>query len=178
MKSILVTTDGSSYAGEAIELACDLAEKHKASLKLLHVFLKDKAPADLLRLPLLEDLGTDVVETLRQLDREPANRPTAAELMRDPNRPDKYAPHDILAAIGDGILTAAQRQVRARGLDCDVLAIGEGDTAQCIVESARREQIDTIVMGSRGLGSIEAMTFGSVSQTVCHDAPCTCIMVH
>ncbi len=42
MKSILVTTDGSNYAGEAIELACDLAEKHAASLKLLHVLLKDK----------------------------------------------------------------------------------------------------------------------------------------
>ena len=37
---------------------------------------------------------------------------------------------------------------------------------------------DAIVMGTRGLRPMDAITVGSVSQEVCRTAKCTCIMVH
>jgi nucleotide-binding universal stress UspA family protein len=53
-----------------------------------------------------------------------------------------------------------------------------GDPAQEIVESAKENHSDCIVIGSRGLGNFGGLLLGSVSHKVNHLAPCTCITVH
>jgi hypothetical protein len=46
----------------------------------------------------------------------------------------------------------------------------DGDPAQEIVGIARRRDVDLVVLGSRGLGSIGRLLLGSVSETVLHHA--------
>lgn len=53
-----------------------------------------------------------------------------------------------------------------------------GDPAAEIVASAKENEADCIVIGSRGLGDFGSLLLGSVSHKVNHSAPCTCITVH
>ena len=46
-----------------------------------------------------------------------------------------------------------------------------------IIDEARRKAADLIVMGSRGLGAVAGLAFGSVSQKVVHQAPCSVVTV-
>lgn len=178
MKTILVPTDGSSAAEKALELALDLAEKHGAHLKLMHVLLRDKEPIDLLRLPQLGDAEGDVVSALQTLAEAPEIPRSAEEQMRDPGAPDRPVPDALLQTIGTHVLNRASSRAGARGVPFELLDIADGAAALAIAAIADTEQVDTIVMGTRGLRQIEAMTFGSVSQQVCQTVGCTCVAVH
>jgi nucleotide-binding universal stress UspA family protein len=62
------------------------------------------------------------------------------------------------------------------GLDFKALVL-EGDPAEMINETARIEQCDLIVMGSKGLSNIMGLTLGSVSSKVLHSAQTMVLMV-
>lgn len=47
-----------------------------------------------------------------------------------------------------------------------------GDPAQVIIETARAEKCDLIVMGSRGRGALKQLLMGSVSHKVTNQAGC------
>lgn len=53
----------------------------------------------------------------------------------------------------------------------------EGRPADKIVETAREEGFDLIVLGSRGLGGIKEVFLGSVSDRVADEAPCPVLIV-
>ena len=52
-----------------------------------------------------------------------------------------------------------------------------GSPAQMILAMAKRDDVDMIVMGSRGRGDMAGLLMGSVSHKVNHLAMCTCITV-
>jgi nucleotide-binding universal stress UspA family protein len=55
--------------------------------------------------------------------------------------------------------------------DVDVAyEVVEGDPVEEILEAARTRDVDLIVLGSRGLGSISGLMLGSVSNAVLHQA--------
>ena len=168
MKSILVSVDGSPYATRAMSIACDLAALHQADLKLLHVLMRDKDPGDFLNLPIASEIESGALEQLKALAAAPSPELTAADVMRSPNASGKVVPTPILEA-------AAKAD---RGLEYQILAPKDGNPADCIVAAAEDANVDTIVMGSRGVRMIDAMTIGSASQQVCNRAPCVCIIVH
>ncbi len=176
MKTILVPTDGSEPAQKALDLALDLALQHEAKVQLLHVLLRDKEADELLRLPDANDAGDDVVAELDRLAKCPKEPATAEDLMANVVR--RPAPEDLLRLLGVQVLTSAQKQAQQRGVKADVLDLSDGSAAPAIVSAAEAGGADTIVMGTRGLRSIDVITFGSVSQEVCRTAPCTCVAVH
>jgi nucleotide-binding universal stress UspA family protein len=53
----------------------------------------------------------------------------------------------------------------------------EGRPADKIVETAKLESCDLIVIGSRGLGGIKEFFLGSVSDRVADEAPCPVLIV-
>ena len=178
MKTILVPTDGSEWADKALDLALDLAKQHGAAVKLLHVLLRDKEPHHLLRLADVAAAGEEVESELKRLEQTPAATRTAEELMANPNVPSRPAPEPLLRKIGAHVLQRASARASARDVAAETLEIADGAIASAIVAAAETAGADAIVMGTRGLRQIEAMTFGSASQDVCREAGCTCISVH
>ena len=175
MKAILVPTDGSRTAEKALEVAIDLAQQHKAAVTLFHVLLKDKEPDELLRLP---ELDADIVDTLRKIARAPEPEHTVEDLMAERDVPNRPVEDDLLRRIGAHILKRAQARAKARGVTVNLLELAGDRPAEAIVAAARTNDADAIVMGSRGLRYIEAISYGSVSQEVCRTANCTCVAVH
>jgi nucleotide-binding universal stress UspA family protein len=75
------------------------------------------------------------------------------------------------------IIEAAEKEIRQKGIENYQSVMLHGDPAREIIEFARQEGIDTIVMGSHGAGRAEMLLLGSVSHKVCHLADCTCMTV-
>jgi len=74
------------------------------------------------------------------------------------------------------LLDAAVKKFSKLGLEV-ATRVGDGNPAEVIASVARDENYDHIVMGRRGLGALEGMFLGSVSQKVLHlvDCPVTLI---
>lgn len=178
MQTILVPTDGSGPADKAVELACDLAATHDARICLLHVLLRDKEPEDLQKLAAAAEIDAGLRDALASAAAAPPDPSLpAAVLAMDPTAVAHPVPTEVLQALGHKVLEAAERAVMLRGVDKVSQALEDGEAAQCIIKAAAREQADTIVMGHRGLGDIEGITLGSVSNRVSHLAACTVIMI-
>ena len=55
--------------------------------------------------------------------------------------------------------------------------VEEGEPASAIVSFAEREDVDLIVMGARGLGFIQGMLIGSVTDAVLKSSPCPVFVI-
>jgi nucleotide-binding universal stress UspA family protein len=75
--------------------------------------------------------------------------------------------------------TVAQEIVaRGRGAGVRVsFLIWEGNPGESIVDAARSEQVDMVVVGSHGRGSMGRLFIGSVSEHVVRHAPCPVLVV-
>ena len=82
-----------------------------------------------------------------------------------------------LQRIGQKIMGAAEKEVKDKGVKDVHTVVVEGDPADMILDYARKAGTDMIVIGSRGLGKVESIVLGSVSNKVCHMADCTCVTV-
>jgi len=74
-------------------------------------------------------------------------------------------------------LAAARARAELLGLSGVQVETQTGDVAQSIIDIARREQADAIVLGKRGLGRLAGLVLGSVSQKVVSHADCAVIVV-
>lgn len=54
---------------------------------------------------------------------------------------------------------------------------GKGHTAEVIVDAAREEKTDMIIVGCREASGIKAFLMGHLSDRVCHHAPCSVLIV-
>ena len=75
------------------------------------------------------------------------------------------------------IIEEAEKEVKKKGVESYQSTILQGQPAGEIIEFARKNNVDMIVMGSHGAGKVEMLMLGSVSNKVCHLADCTCVTV-
>ena len=75
------------------------------------------------------------------------------------------------------IIGKAEKEIKKKGVESYQSDILHGNPAQEIIEFARDNNVDMMIMGSRGAGKIEMLMLGSVSHKVCHLADCTCVTV-
>ncbi|MBP2018732.1 nucleotide-binding universal stress UspA family protein [Symbiobacterium terraclitae] len=93
------------------------------------------------------------------------------------NKVTPEVPMDVMIRrTGEPIL---RKTISALGLPEEqvVTEVQVGEPAEEIVDYARLEQVDLIVMGSRGLSPIKELLVGSVSDKVLHTAPCPVLIV-
>ncbi len=75
---------------------------------------------------------------------------------------------------------AAAQELVSRGRAAGVrvtFLIWEGEPGESIIEAARSEQVDFVVVGSHGRGTVGRFFLGSVSDHVVHNAPCPVVVV-
>jgi nucleotide-binding universal stress UspA family protein len=78
---------------------------------------------------------------------------------------------------GEEIIEMAREQLgRTASIEVDEDLL-EGPAAEAILSAAATRNSDLIVMGSRGMGSLKGMVFGSVSTKVSHYAGCPVMVV-
>lgn len=78
--------------------------------------------------------------------------------------------------VGQAIIEAARKKLGQTELDVEEDLL-EGPAAEAILSASAIRNCDLIVMGSRGMGSLKGMVFGSVSTKVSHYAPCPVLVV-
>lgn len=78
---------------------------------------------------------------------------------------------------GKVIVEAAMKIVSDHhNLTADTI-VDHGSPAHNIVQCAKSNKVDMIVMGSRGLSNLGGLLLGSISHKVSHMAECTCVTV-
>ena len=148
LKNILVTIDGSKASTNVLQSATELSKKFGAGLHLLHVVW------------VMRDSSSSA----------------------DPALKGKYERvqqqhHDLLTSSGEQLLNQAKRVAESKGITVLHAEIGSGDPASEIVKYAEKNQVDLIVIGSRGLGQVEGLLLGSVSRKVCNMTKVNCLIV-
>ena len=145
---ILVATDGSDHADKAVALAAELSKKYGAKLIALHV--------------IAQSWESHVPEALKAYAR--SEHIEASE-------------REILKAVGDQILHGASVLAREEGVEDIETILETGDPAATVLQVAKDQGAQFLVMGNRGLGGLSGLLQGSVSQKIVAHAPCTCITV-
>lgn len=170
IQSILVPIDGSDHALKATALASDLAEKYGARLTLLHVVPRDHITEEIKRSAEIEHVATSSTHSL--LADVPEGR-FPASIRAGQEEPTV----EFLEYVGKQVVDSAKDVTRQKGLGEVNTIVEDGDPVKRILEYARQEKADLIVMGSRGLGDFQGLMMGSVSHKVAHLAECTCVTV-
>lgn len=154
---LLVPIDGSYASVNALKKAIQIARKYDFSIKLV-----------------------TVVEAGHQLSYE---------------RNDNFW-HQVDGSIisHDGVKkeseTATKAEDKAAALLVDIISkldfsgvvvekdVLEGEPAEAILEIAKDEAFDLIVMGNRGMSKMKRFFTGSVTQRVIAEAPCPVLAIH
>lgn len=77
---------------------------------------------------------------------------------------------------GQEILKEAAERLEGAGLSCQQHVV-LGNVADLVRETVAREGCDTVVMGTRGLGSFSGLLLGSVTTKVIHETPVPVLLV-
>ena len=148
IKKVLVGIDGSQSSEKALDFALDFAEKFDAGVTILNVS---------------ESLA--VVQGPQ-------------ESVTYPGVSNSNVVAKDLRRIHEEILSKGLE--RARKLKPNMLVssmLKEGDPSLEIVSTAKEGGFDAIVLGHKGLGKIQEILLGSVSEKVAHLAPCPLVIV-
>lgn len=105
----------------------------------------------------------------------PAN--LAVEELQDYALREHVPLSDVLNAFAEEKLTTARKLAEALGISSVETETPFGDIAETIIESARHDSVDLIVLGKRGRGRISGLLLGSTSQKVMTLAPCAVTVV-
>jgi len=88
--------------------------------------------------------------------------------------------YEEIQASAQNLLASAERQAREALKDMEIEIASHlltGSVATSIVQLARQDPYDLLVMGSRGMGRAAGLLLGSVSQTVVANLPCSVLIV-
>lgn len=84
---------------------------------------------------------------------------------------------DVMQFVAKKILEDGEVRAKAQGATDVHTQIADGDPATAILEHAAQNQVELIVLGTRGLGPIRSMMLGSVSRKVSNLADVHCLIV-
>jgi nucleotide-binding universal stress UspA family protein len=175
IRTIVVAFDGSDHAKKALALAAEIGAKFDARLVVLHALLRDASSETLRKLALKRALTKEQRELLDNYEIDIQSAMATAGMA------GSYgpipAPRELLEPIGRQVLARAEEAAKAAGVKKVATALTDGDPGDAIVEHAKREKADLIVMGTRGFGEFKGMLLGSVSHKVSARAPCAVLTV-
>ena len=78
---------------------------------------------------------------------------------------------------GQSVLDAATEMLGESPFEIQAELL-EGSEAESILNFAKNNQADIIIMGTRGMGALKGLLLGSISRKVIHYANCPVMVVH
>ena len=173
IKTILIPVDGSQHARKAALVGAAIASKFDARVLLLHVLLRNISLAKLYELAGAQKIPSDALERFKPV--APAVYDFGLTVPAGVINP--IAPTGLLVEIGRRILEMEKDVVAGHGVKKVDLVMEDGDAGDKILEIAKKENANFVVMGRRGLGALGGMLSGSVSTKVSHLAEATVVSV-
>lgn len=147
IKKMLVAIDGSEHAERALDLALEMAKTYAAEVQIVSVVSPVKSVI-------------------------PRFTPAA---------PPSQFYNFFIKYIEDRlktVLSEALKKAREENPTVKILTkLLNGNPAQEIVQTAKDENVDIIIIGSRGLGGIDELLLGSVSNKIADTATCPVLIV-
>ena len=171
IKKILVPTDGSEQANKAVDLASDIAANYGAKLELLYVTTRGPSLKQL-----RDSIDMDQLSVGAREEIEAERHPVASRVSNIIIPP--VISKEAAEEIGEQVLERGRQAAVDHGVANPKLVLLHSDEpARAITGAARRDEVDMIAMGSRGLSGVEGVLAGSVSYKVSHSVPCSCMIV-
>jgi nucleotide-binding universal stress UspA family protein len=158
LANILVPLDGSEHSLKALDYAITLATKFSSVVHIVHIIHIVQA---------ITAATYDTAFTMHGLY-------TRASDMAGPAFMIDLKNH--LEENGRRILAATEAKTREAGIKA-VTTLLYGSPAEEIINFAEKKEMDLIVIGDRGLGSVTRFFLGSVSNKVSRHASCPVLIV-
>jgi len=152
---VLFVTDGSPASNSAARYLGKFPLPADAHVSLMHVLPPMQTPV------MMEPYYGGAWQTVYAVPRAPEED----EMLR--KRETK---------LGEALLTRTRRLLRRYGFEATSV-LARGDAATEILEHARKNRIDLIVAGSRGLSQFKSLWLGSVSRKLVHYADSSVLIV-
>lgn len=174
IKQILLPVDGSEHAIRAAAFAGDIASRYEARVIVLHVIDRNWLTEAEERMAEVEHVASRGRGELPWV----ANVPAELAAMLQPNETSTTRER-MLGYIADKVVRAATEQLEAHEVPSDRIRVifKNGQPVKRILETIGEEQVDLVVIGSRGLSDLAGALEGSVSHRVAHLASCHVITV-
>ena len=167
--TIMVPTDGSDHAARALAAAIDLTARYDASLIVLHVALHHASAEEVEHILNGSDIPPSIRRDIDRLHHVSAPIPVGGS----------GGHHTLSQAlsehIGQHITMTAVAAAEKAGIRRVVSRVVSGSPTKRIVVVARAEDVKLLVMGTRGLGGLQSLFHGSVSQSVRQTCHCACL---
>lgn len=173
MTTIIIATDGSLSAERAVHVGADIAKSRRADVCVISA-IDDRPIPDSLRA---------IAETEHLVDRAPeAHQPHLSNIptwMMEGVHAAAQAEEQLQLrrVIAELAMEKARAILGEAGVENVTEQIGEGDATEMILRAAKREDAEMIVMGTRGIGALKSLVYGSTSAEVSKEAQCTCVTV-
>jgi len=151
IKKILAPTDLSDVSARGIKYACNLAKDVGAEVIIINAIKVD-----------------ELMSVFRQLQDSPFARWDQANVLQD-QLVDRH--RQLLDEF-------VKQQVPEIGSDLNVRKVVEvGEPYATLVDWAKKEQVDVIVMSTHGRTGMPRMMLGSVTEKVLRSAPCPVLAI-
>lgn len=149
-KSIVVGTDFSETAGQAVDQAAEIAKAFGATLHIVTAFRP--AMTSSIAASSLEAMAYGGTEFLQEAESK-------------------------IADEVDATLDGMAKKLKADGVAVKTHGCA-GDPADALVDIAESAKADLIVVGNKGMGSAKRFVLGNVPNKISHHAPCSVLIVH
>lgn len=157
MKRILVPVDRSEYKEKIAAYAILLGKAWRAELTAVHIIKPSHALLDGLEVEAKEQARID--ESKRQAENLLDEISILAKNKGLKIKKEAVQPSDLLA--------------KKQGLNVKGGALEESNiVGKAIIDYAKKNNIDVIVIGTKGMSAVEQYFFGSVANKVIHEAHC------
>ena len=147
-RSILVPLDGSVLSEQALPLACELAQRAKAVLRLVHVHAPSASPIYSSSSPIYIEGQPVIGENLASLSRE--HERTCLEHIK----------HQLAAVVGPHL------EVTVEVLERPIESMVNESVAVFLANYVRTTGVDLVVMTTHGRSGLERVWLGSVADTL------------
>jgi nucleotide-binding universal stress UspA family protein len=174
IKTIVVATDGSKHADSAVAMAGEIAGKFGSRVVVVHTALAGASSNTLRKLANRKALTKEQRDLLDNYEADVLMAMSGAGMAPMAVVPP---PAELLHPIGEQLLERAAAAAKKAGAKKVTTTYSGGDPADAILNAAKKEKADMIVLGTRGLGEIKGLFLGSVSHKVSAHANCPVLTV-
>jgi len=164
ISNILVATDGSDISRRAVEVAAQIAAGLHLPLTVGHVLQHGAQAEEFSRMDEAEHMVRHAATT------------TCLHVADIPSNMDALFSGEFSKADRDRLVARAATRAEDAGVKSVAVRVENGDYDTSILKMAEDVGADAIVIGHRGLGGLERLVQGSVSQKVVQKAECTVIV--